>query len=141
MRRWSFTVILAAAALMAPLSAQKQGQLFLSLTSPDGKPIEGLKADEVAVTEDGVECKTLKLEAINWPTKVQVLVDNGRSNTNPLNPLRDGLKDFFTQMPDGVELSLYAISGSPHPIVKPTTDKQKLVDAIALIAPDSGAGH
>ena len=141
MRRWSFTVILAAAALMAPLSAQKQGQLFLSLTSPDGKPIEGLKADEVAVTEDGVECKTLKLEAINWPTKVQVLVDNGRSNTNPLNPLRDGLKDFFTQMPDGVELSLYATSGSPHPIVKPTTDKQKLLDAIALIAPDSGAGQ
>jgi hypothetical protein len=141
MRRWWFALILAAVALMASLSAQKQGQLFLSLTSADGKPIEGLKTDEVTVTEDGVECKTLKLEAISWPTKVQVLVDNGRSNTNPINPLRDGLKEFFAQMPEGVELSLYATAGTPRPIVKPTTDRQKLLDAIALIAPDGGAGQ
>jgi VWA domain-containing protein len=141
MRRWSFTVIVAAAALMAPLSAQKQGQLFLSLTSPDGKPIDGLKVDEVTITEDGTACKTVKVEPINWPTKVQVLVDNGRSNTNPINPLREGLKDFFMQMPDGVELSLYATASTPRPIVKPTTDKQKLVDAISLIPPDNGAGQ
>ena len=141
MRRWFFTVMAAAVVLMAPLSAQKQGQIFLSLTSPDGKPIEGLKAEEVTITEDGAACKTLKVEPINWPTKVQVLVDNGRSNTNPINPLRDGLKEFFTQMPDGVELSMYVTAGTPRPLVKPTTDKQKLIDAIALIAPDNGAGQ
>jgi hypothetical protein len=141
MRRALFTLIVAAVALMAPVSAQKQGQMFLSLTSPDGKRVEGLKADEVAITEDGMACKTLKVEAIDWPTKLQVLVDNGRSNTNPINPLRDGLKEFFAQMPDGVEMSMYVTAGSPHPIVKPTTDKQKLIDAIAIIAPDSGAGQ
>jgi hypothetical protein len=141
MRRALFTLIFAAAALMAPLSAQKQGQMFLSLTSADGKRVEGLKADEVAITEDGMACKTLKVEPIDWPTKLQVLVDNGRSNTNPINPLRDGLKEFFAQMPDGVEMSMYVTAGSPHPIVKPTTDRQKLIDAIAIIAPDNGAGQ
>jgi hypothetical protein len=141
MRRSFFTVILAAMALLAPLSAQKQGQLFLSLTSPDGKRVEGLTPDEVTITEDGTACKTLKVETIDWPTKLQVLVDNGRSNTDPINPLRDGLKEFFAQIPDGVELSMYVTSGSVRPIVKPTTDKQKLLDGISLIAPDSGAGQ
>jgi len=146
MRRWVFTVILAAATLAAPLSytlsAQKpvQGQLFLSLAAPGGKPVEGLRPDEVTITEDNADCKTLKVEAVAWPTKLQVLVDNGRSNTNPINPLRDGLKEFFAQIPDGVETSMYVTAGSPRPIVKPTTDRQKLIDGISLIAPDNGAG-
>jgi len=141
MRRWVFTVICAAAVLAAPLSAQKQGQLFLSLTSPDGKPVDGVTADDVTVTEDGAPCKILQVEAIAWPTKLQVLVDNGRSNTTPINPLRDGLKAFFAQMPEGLEMSLYVTASSPRPIVKPTTDKQKVLDGLSLIAPDSGAGQ
>jgi hypothetical protein len=133
-------VVLVAALFAAPLSAQKQGQLFLSVTGPDGKPVEGLTAADVTVTEDGMECKTLKVEPITWPTKVQVLVDNGRSNTSPINPLRDGLKEFFTLMPDGTEVSVYVTAGTPRAIIKGTTDKQKLIDSIALIAPDNGAG-
>jgi hypothetical protein len=143
MRRRFFLFALVAAAAVAfaaPLSAQKQGQLFLSLTAADGKPVEGLTAADVTISEDGMECKTVKLEPINWPTKVQVLVDNGRSNTTPINPLRDGLKEFFNLMPEGTEVSLYVIAGTPRPVVKATTDKQKLIDGIALIAPDSGAG-
>lgn len=140
MRRRFFTVILGTLVLAAPLTAQKQGQIFLSLTTPDGKAVDGLKADEVVITEDGVECKTAKLEAISWPTKVQLLIDNGRSNTNPINPLRDGLKEFIGLMPEGTEISIYTTAGSPRPVVKPTADKQKAIDGIALIAPDSGSG-
>ena len=143
MRRAIFTVIFAAAALSAlpvPLSAQKQGQMFLSLTTPDGKPVDGLTAEDVMLTEDGMPCKILKVETVTWPTKVHVLVDNGRYNTNPINPLQNGLKEFFSLIPDGVEMSLYATAGSPRPIVKPTTDRQKLIDGIGLITPDNGSG-
>jgi hypothetical protein len=122
------------------LVAQKQQHIFISLTAPDGTPVTGLQASEVSVTEDGAECKIVKLEPINWPTRLQVLVDNGRANTNPINNLRDGLKGLFEQMPDGVEMSLYATAGAPRPIVRPTTDRQKLIDGIALIAPETGAG-
>ena len=137
---WSIALVLASLVLTSSISAQKQAQIFLSLIGADGKRVEGLKPDEVIVTEDGVECKTIKVEPVDWPTKVQVLVDNGRSNTTPVNPLRDGLKEFFAQMPDGVELSMYVTAGSPRPIVKPTTDRQKLIDGIPLIAPDNGTG-
>jgi hypothetical protein len=143
MHRWLrlFALVAAGAAVLAaPLSAQKQGQLFLSLTGPDGRPVEGLTAADVNITEDGAECKTLKLEPINWPTKVQVLIDNGRANTTPINPLRDGLKDFFNAMPEGTEVSLYTTAGTPRNVIKPTADKEKLTSGIGLIAPDGGIG-
>src|SRR5712671_640703 len=141
MRRWAFTLILGAGVLAAPLLAQKQGQVFMSITSPEGKPVEGLAADEVNIIEDGTECKTVKVEALDWPTKVQLLVDNGRTNADPINPLRAGLKAFIDLMPDGVELSMYVTAPSPRPVVKPTTDKQKLLAGIALITPDNGVGQ
>src|ERR1051325_11234079 len=141
MRRWAFFTLIAGLLVLAPgLFAQKQSQIFLSVSAPDGKRVEGVTAQDVTITEDGTACKTSKVEAVDWPTKVQILVDNGRSNTSPINPLRDGLKAFIDAMPDGVELSLYTTAGSPRPLVKPTTDKQKVLDAIPLIAPDSGAG-
>jgi hypothetical protein len=141
MRHWRVIAVVAAGlALSAHLGAQKQGQLFVSLTAPDGKRVEGLQADEVIVNEGGVACKTLKVEPIDWPTRVQVLVDNGRPNTNPINPLRDGLKALFTAMPDGTEMALYVTAGTPRAIIKTTTDKQKLIDGISLIAPDNSTG-
>jgi hypothetical protein len=134
----AFSLVLAAGS--AALLAQKQQQLFIALTAPDGTPVPGLQAGDVGITENDVNCKVLKVEPIDWPTKLQVLVDNGHSNTTPINPLRDGLKALFEQMPEGVEMSLYTTAGTPRAIVKPTTDRQKLLDGIALIAPDSGAG-
>jgi hypothetical protein len=131
---------LAVAAGSVPLSAQKQQQVFISLTGTDGKPVTGLQASDVTISENDVNCKVIKVEEIDWPTKVQVLVDNGKPNTSPINPLRDGLKGFFELMPEGTEMSLYSTAGTPRAIVKPTTDKQKAIDGIALMAPDSGAG-
>ena len=37
-------------------------------------------------------------------------------------------------------MSLYTTAGTPRAIVKPTTDKQKLLNGIGLIAADNGAG-
>jgi hypothetical protein len=122
------------------LAAQKQQQLFVSLVAPNGTPVTDLQASDVNVSEDGVDCKIVKLEPIDWPIKLQVLVDNGKATTNPINSLRDGLKALFEQMPDGIEMSMYATAGTPRPIVKPVIDRQKLIDGIGLIAPDSGAG-
>src|SRR6266853_235142 len=142
MRKWCLVAVvtMAVASGESRLSAQKQQQVFISLTAPDGTPVTGLQASDVGVTEDDVNCKIVKVEPISWPTKLQVLVDNGKATTNPINPLRDGLKALFDQMPDGVEMSLYTTAGTPRPIVKPTTDKQKLLDGIGLIASDGGAG-
>jgi hypothetical protein len=143
MRRLLFLAVFLASALLAVesrLAAQKQAQLFISLTGPDGTPVADLQAGDVNISEDGVACKTLKVEPIDWPIKLQVLVDNGKANTNPINPLRDGLAALFEQIPEGVEMAMYTTSPQPRPIGKPTADKAQLVKNIGLIAPDGGAG-
>src|SRR5579863_7679990 len=112
MRVLRLLCLVAAATLLfasgeARLSAQKQQQIFIRLTAADGTPVAGLQAGDVDVTEDDLSCKIVTVEPVNWQTKLQVLVDNGRANTNPINSLRDGLKALFEQMPDGTEMSLY----------------------------------
>src|SRR5262245_41506577 len=87
--------------------AQKIGQVFVGLTAPDGTPVTDLQVGEVGISEDGVECRVLKLEPIDWPTKVQVLVDNGRATTEAITNLRHGLTGLLERIPDGAEISLY----------------------------------
>ncbi|MEP7304041.1 MAG: hypothetical protein ABJA98_00855 [Acidobacteriota bacterium] len=143
MRRLSCLAVLVACALCAVeprLAAQKQGQVFISLKGADGAPVSDLGASDVSISEDGVACKTLKVEPIDWPVKLHLLVDNGKANTSPINPLRDGLTALFEQMPADVEVAMYTTSPQPRPIGKPTTDKAQLVKNIGLIAPDGGAG-
>src|SRR5882757_2379895 len=59
------------------VQAQGQKQLFISVLAQDGAPITDLAASDVTVLENDVEAKTVKLEPINWPMKLTVLVDNG----------------------------------------------------------------
>jgi hypothetical protein len=140
LRTLRYTALTVAGLLMAApwASAQKTQQIFVKVTTASG-PISDLQAGDVKVTEDDIACKVLKVEPAG-PMKIQVLVDNGEVNTNPINGLRDGLKAFFEKMPDGVEMSLYTTAPQGRAIVKPTADKKKLIDGIALIAPDRGAG-
>jgi hypothetical protein len=136
-----FAAILGVLGVLEPrLAAQKEGQLFIKIVGPDGKPVEDLKAGEVTITENGADCKTVKVEPIDWPMKLQILIDNGKVNTNPINPLRDGLTALFDAIPEGVEVSIYTTAPQPRPILKPTTDKTQLLKAMALIATDNGAG-
>jgi hypothetical protein len=135
-----FALTVAVLLIGAPwAAAQKTQQIFVRATGANGAPLSDLKASEVNVTEDGVACKVLKVEPAG-PTKLQLLVDNGEVNTTPITGLRDGLEAFFAKLPDGVDVSVYTTAPQSRPIVKNTTDKKKLVDAIAVIAPDRGAG-
>jgi hypothetical protein len=142
MHRMLRDVALTVAALLtaAPwAAAQKTQQIFVRAIGANGTPISDLKAAEVSVTEDGVACKVLKVEPAG-PTKLQLLVDNGPVNTTPINGLRDGLQGFFEKLPEGVDVSVYTTAPQSRPVLKNATDKKKLVDAIAIIAPDRGAG-
>jgi hypothetical protein len=131
--------IVVALGVAAPrVAAQKTQQIFVKVVGPNG-PVSDLQMADVVVTEDGVACKVLKVEPAG-PMKIQVLVDNGPANTNPINSLRDGLQAFFEKMPDGVEMSLYTTAPQGRSVVKPTTDKKKLIAGIDLITPDRGAG-
>ena len=120
-------------------AAQKTKQIFLRVADAKGAAVTDLKATEVRVLEDEMPCKILKVEPAG-PIKLQVLVDNGPLNTDPITGLRDGLQKFFEQLPEGVEASLYTTAPQGRAIVKNTPDRKKLIDGINVIAPDRGTG-
>jgi hypothetical protein len=127
--------------LAATLQAQQTQQLFLSLVDPSGASVTDLRQEEVTVLEDGMKRETVKLEPIDWPVKLTVLVDNGAFVNTSLVQLRNGLRAFFEKLPDGLEMSLVTLNPQPRAIVRPTTERAKLMQGVDLITPDSGAAR
>ena len=137
----SFVALLGALLIAgaSPLRAQQAIQVYLSAVDNDGKPITDLKAEDVAVQTDGTECKMTKFEAIDWPVKLQLLVDNGPVHTDALRQLREAIRLFIKELPTDMEVSLVSFSPAPRTIYKPGSDRIKLLAAVDLLIPDSGA--
>ena len=127
--------------LAVTVQAQQTQQLFLSMLDPSGAPVTDLRQDEVTVLEDGMKRETLKIEPINWPIKLVVLVDNGAFANSGLVLLRNGLRAFFETLPDGIEMSLVTLNPQPRTVVRPTTERQKIIQGVDLVTPDSGAAR
>jgi len=121
------------------LNAQQLGQLYISVLDADNQPVNDLEVGDVKVLLDDVEAEIVKLEPVSKPTKVTVMVDNGPVTTKELATFRSALRAFFEALPP-VEASLYTINPQPRPVVRPTTDRARLLQGVDLIAPDTGAG-
>jgi hypothetical protein len=132
-------LLAAAAALAPPLRAQQAIQVFMSAVDGEGKPITDLKAEDVGIQTDGAECKTTKFEAIDWPVKLQLLVDNGPVHTDALRQVREALRLFIKELPTDMEVSLISFSPAPRTIYKQGADRIKLLSSVDLLIPDSGA--
>jgi hypothetical protein len=134
------TALLALFVAGAPtLRAQQAIQVYMSAVDNDGKPVMDLKAEDVAIQPDGAECKTTKFEAIDWPVKLQLLVDNGPVHTDALRQTREALRLFIKELPTDMEVTLVSFSPAPRAIYKAGSDRVKLLAAVDLIIPDSGA--
>src|SRR5207244_4264741 len=70
------------------VQAQERRQVFVSVMEPTGVPVMDLKAEDVKVFEDQVLATTAKVELIDWPMKLTVLVDNGQRSPDYLSALR-----------------------------------------------------
>lgn len=129
-------------ALAAPVGlAQQQFTFFASLVDANGNPPASLEPADIRVQEGGVDGKVLKVEPVNWPTKVTVLIDNGAVLGAALQQVRAGTRGLLQALPEGVEASLLTTAPQPRFIVRPTMDRQALVDGVDRIAPDSGAAR
>ena len=130
-----------ACVLAVDLSAQNTLTFFASVVDDKGAPVTSLSADDFKVVENGVEGKITKIEPIDWPVKVQLLIDNGTGMDQALVQIRNGVKGLAQALPDGVEMSLVTTAPQPRFIVRPTTDKQAVIQGADRITPDSGAAR
>ena len=143
MRRTPLTMaLLLTCVLAAETSAQKQLQLAATILDREGKPASSVSPEDVQVSVNGVEAKVLKVEAIEWTTKVQILIDNGPGiGPGGLVPLRNGLRALLEALPPGLEATLVTTAPQPRFLVRATTDRQALLAGIDRLAPDSSPGR
>lgn len=124
-----------------PAMAQREFVFFAQFSDAAGKPVTTLTAADIEVHEDGAAGKILKLEPVDWPIRVALMLDNGTGSSERIVQVRNGAKGFIEAMPAGVEVSIHTLSPQPRMLVRPTTDRDALLQGIALYAPDSGAGR
>jgi hypothetical protein len=122
--------------------AQKEFQVYASVVDATGAPVAKLEPSDVKVTENGVDAKVLKIEPVNWPTKVQVLVDNGVGlGAANISHLKNGIRGLIEALPENVEVTIVSTAPQPRFVVRPTADKAAMVKGLDVLAPDSGAGR
>ena len=128
-------------AAAATVLAQRQFQFFAHFSDASGKPIAGVTDTDIQVQEDNLPGKVLKVEPIDWPIKVAVLIDNGTGSADRLTHTREGVKGLLQALPAGVEVSLQTTAPQPRYLVRPTTDKGAVLQGVDLLTPDSSAGR
>jgi len=122
--------------------AQQQIQLYASVADVTGKPVATLEPTDLKVLEGGVEAKVLKVEPINFPVKVQLLLDNGIGlGGQNIQSLKDGVKGLIEALPENLEVTIVTTAPQPRFPVRPTTDKAMMIEGLSRLAPDGGAGR
>src|SRR5215216_2253868 len=143
MRAITVAVVAIAMSVAAPaVQAQKQLRLFVSGNDQNGTPAATLEPGNLAVLENGIETKILKVEPITWAVKLQLLLDNGVGlGSQNINQLRTGVKGLLDALPEGTEVTLVTTAPQPRQVVKATKDRQAQLKGIDILSPDSGAGR
>lgn len=136
----AMAVVLCAAA--PGVQAQEQFQVYASVSDAAGNPIGMIEPTDIDVLENGREGKVVKVEPVNWPVKVQLLLDNGVGlGGSNLQILKDGVKGLLEALPEGVEVTIVTTAPQPRFLVRATTDKAMMLEGLGRLAPDGGAGR
>jgi hypothetical protein len=121
---------------------QQQFQLYASVADVTGNSVKALEPTDLRVMEGGVEAKVIKVEPVNWPVKVQLLLDNGIGlGSGNIQILKDGVTGLIQALPDNLEVTIVTTAPQPRFLVRPTTDKAMMLEGLGRLAPDSGAGR
>src|SRR5688572_2050138 len=139
--------VLAASTLALCLSisgllAQRQLSLLATVIDPSGADVSTIDAKDVRITENGVAASVLKVEPVDRVPKVQLLIDNGVGMpSESISDLRTGVRGLLEALPPGIEVTVVTTAPQPRFLERATTDRQKLLDAVNRLAPDTGAGR
>ncbi len=122
--------------------AQKQLSLIATITDPGGAEVAAIDPKDVRVTENGAAAAVVKVEPIERVPKVQVLIDNGVGMpAESISDLRTGVRGLLEALPPGIEVTVVSTAPQPRFLERPTTDRQKVLDAVTRLAPDTRAGR
>ena len=95
----------------------QEAEAFIKVLDTDGSPVIDLSAEDFAVTQRGVECRVLRVELLNEPLRLALLVDDADGADTYSRYLRDGLPVFVDALPDTSQVALILLSRQPRVVV------------------------
>jgi hypothetical protein len=143
MRRILLSAVVSALCLAQhPMQAQQQFTVFVSVADAAGNPVSKLEAADVKIQEGGVDARVISVEPISWPTKLQVLVDNGAGiGAGNFQILREALRGLLEVLPESMEVTLVTTAPQPRFLVRATADRKALIEGLGRLSPDEGTGR
>ena len=122
------------------LAAQaEEFQFVIAVSNKLGQPVSDLRRDEVLMSENGIAHEIIKVEAYPVPVRVTLAVDNGPLSGDALGHYRSGLTALVKALPQDVEVTLITTSPQPRMVVRPTTDRQRILRGVTEFAPEQEA--
>jgi hypothetical protein len=127
------------AALLVPAAGVlAQGDAFqfvVAVVDDRGRPVGDLTRDEIILTENGTAAEIVKVEPFSVPVQLTVAVDNGPLSVDALAHYRAGLTALIKALPGDLEVTLITMSPQPMMVVRPTSDRVRLLRGINGFAP------
>jgi hypothetical protein len=143
--RLKFFATAAGVCLLAAITAaqnSKSIQIFASILDASGAPAKMVEVGDIKLMENGADAKVTKVEPVNWPVKLQILLDNGVGlGSQNVQQLKAGVKALLEAMPENLEVTIVSTAPQPRFLTKATTDRAAMQKAMDLLAPDTGAGR
>jgi hypothetical protein len=122
--------------------ASKQIQLFAGVLDSAGAPAKSLEIGDVHVMEDGVDAIVTKVEPLDWPVKLQLLLDNGVGlGGGGIQPLKAGVQALLAALPENLELTIVGTAPQPRFLARATSDRATMQQGVELLASDRGVGR
>lgn len=143
--RWLLAAALGlglASAIMA--QAPRQIHIFAEVHDGAGRPVRSLDVDDVHVVEDGVDATVIKVEKLDWPVKLQILLDNGlglgAGNIQPLKTGVDGLIGALA-IPEYLQVTVVTTAPQPRFLTRGAMGRAAMDKGLELLGPDTRVGQ
>jgi hypothetical protein len=130
-------VVLALASVTA--AAQSEVQFVISAADASGRPVTDLARKEIVMSEGGLVSETIRVAPYHVPVRLTIAVDNGPLSADALSHYRSGLAGLVKALPQDIEVTLIAISPQPRMVVRPTTDRLRILRGINEFAPEEAS--
>jgi VWFA-related protein len=112
------------------LAQNTERHVFVTVLDVDGTPVSGLKAEHFAVREDGRDRTLLRVQPLDTPMHVALLVDTSFNPTMPIDAFRSALVEFVERLVAFHHVALYTFAERPNRVTPFTRDAVQLRSAI-----------
>ena len=130
------------AAAGSGVAQAQEVERFIKVTDRGGEPVTDLDAGDFAVEHDGRRVYDARVELVDQPLRVALIVDDADGAGLFFRYLRDYLPEFVRALPEDSEIGLILLSGRPRTVVDYTDGRDAVIETLGefFVEEDRAAG-